>query len=64
MIGKGSDLRVARVLHEDDAMVTLEVVKDPDRKMRIEDGDRFWTLLFVRSVGDGHMEAWLPWEDA
>jgi hypothetical protein len=65
---KGSDIRVGRVLHEDDAFLTIEVAKSDDRPLNVEDGDRYLTLLFVRGapthVDPRRMVAWLPWEDA
>lgn len=67
MKAHGSDIRVGRVLHEDDAFITLEVAKDEDRPLRVEDGDRYLTLLFVRNKpthADPHRAvAWLPWKD-
>jgi hypothetical protein len=64
---RGNQIRVGRVLHEDDAFVTLEVAKDDNRPLRVEDGDRYLTLLFVRSKpthADPHRAvAWLPWEE-
>jgi hypothetical protein len=54
-------IRPARVLHEDETFLTLEVPKDETRELRIEDGDRFLTLIFVRNV-DGVTKPWLPWE--
>jgi hypothetical protein len=54
-------IRPARVLHEDETFLTLEVPKDETRELRIEDGDRFLTLIFVRNV-DGATKPWLPWE--
>ena len=43
MKARGSDFRVGRVLHEDDDFLTLEVAKNPDRELRLEEGDRFLT---------------------
>jgi len=65
---KGSDIRVGRVLHEDDAFLTIEVAKSDDRPLQVEDGDRYLTLLFVRSAPT-HADprravAWLPWEES
>jgi hypothetical protein len=56
-------LRIGRVLHEDDDLVTLEVVKNEDRQLRVEDGDRYLTLVFLRQERQGAaMTFWLPWE--
>jgi len=63
---KGSDIRVGRVLHEDDAFLTIEVAKRDDRPLQVEDGDRYLTLLFIRSAptraDPRRAVAWLPWE--
>jgi hypothetical protein len=60
-----SELRVGRVLHEDDDFVTLEVVKDEQRQLQVEDGDRYLTLVFVKhsptASDPGRLKAWLPW---
>jgi len=61
---RGSDFRVGRVLREDDDFLTLEVAKNPDRELRLEEGDRFLTLLFVQKRPGGRpgdVRAWLPW---
>jgi hypothetical protein len=64
---RGDQIRVGRVLHEDDAFLTLEVAKDEHRPLSIESGDRFLTLVFVRSkpthADPQRAEAWLPWEE-
>lgn len=44
---------LARVLHEDDDLMTVEIIKNEQRQLRIEDGDRFFTMVFT----DG-----IPWE--
>lgn len=58
---RGADLRVARVLHQDERFLTLEVAKQDDWPLQIQDGDEFLTLLFVKQR-DGAVHAWLPWE--
>lgn len=60
---RGTDIRVARVLHEDDAAVTLEVIKNENRPMEVRDGDKFWTVIFVHQKAGG-VHPWLPWEAA
>lgn len=56
-------VKPARVLHEDDDFVTVEVGKHDDVSFTLEDGDEFLTLLFIRSDGEGGMEVWEPWAD-
>ena len=58
-----SHMRIGRVLHEDDAFMTLEVPKDDDRPLRIEDGDRYLTFIFTHNTDDG-IETWIPWEES
>jgi hypothetical protein len=53
-------LRVGQVLEEDDEFVTLKVAKGDQAKYEVEDGDKFWTLLFVQPDGDD-MKAEFPW---
>jgi hypothetical protein len=38
---RGDHLRVGRVLHEDDDLMTIEVAKNEHRELRIENGDQF-----------------------
>jgi hypothetical protein len=61
----GNLMRVGRVLHEDDAFVTIEVAKSDQRQLRVEGGDQFLTLIFVHAAqtpAGPRTEAWLPWE--
>lgn len=46
---------LARVLHEDESLMTLEVIKNEQKKLQLLDGDRFLTLIFT---------AGKPWEPA
>lgn len=63
----GDHIKVGRVLHEDDAFLTIEVAKDDNRTLRVEQGDRYLTLVFVRNApthgNPQRAVAWLPWED-
>lgn len=56
-------MRVGRVIEEDENWVTLEVAKNDLVKYHVEDGDRFYTLLFVQSDGKGDIKADFPWGD-
>jgi hypothetical protein len=56
-------VRICRVLHEDDAFMTVEVPKDLNRQLRLEDGDRFLTLIFCKTEDDGRLRTWIPWEN-
>ncbi len=63
------DLRVGRILAEDGDFITLEIGKRDDVPFHLQQdetgnvvgGDRFLTLVFVRSV-DGRVETWDPFE--
>lgn len=61
-----AEMRVGRVLHEDGDFVTLEVAKSDQRQLRVEEGDRYLTLVFVKhqpsATDQARMVAWLPWE--
>jgi hypothetical protein len=57
-------IRVGRVLHEDDDLITIEVAKNEHRQLNIEEGDQFLSLLFVHQppgMPVGQLRAWLPW---
>jgi hypothetical protein len=41
----GGQIRVGRVLHEDDEFVMIEVAKNMLRPVQVEEGDRFLTLV-------------------
>lgn len=65
-VAKSGHLRAARVLHEDGGYVTLEVAKDQQRKLEVQDGDQFLTVVFIHAVGQGRLRrwvSWLPWSD-
>lgn len=58
------ELKIGRVLHEDDTFMTLEICKDEQRQLRLEDNDRFFTIIFLRhDPSDNTMEVWTPWRD-
>jgi len=63
----GSDIMVARLLHEDDERMTIEVGKSDGISWSVgleEDTyDRFYTLMFVRvEKFSESLESWKPWE--
>jgi hypothetical protein len=63
-----SDLSPARVVHEDDNFITLEVAKNEDVTWHVAPiGDdniiqRFYMVLFVHKNNRNEMEVWKPWE--
>lgn len=52
-------IKVARVLFEDDDFITLEIAKDDERQLRIEDNDRFYCLVFLNTK---QRKFWVPWK--
>lgn len=57
-------LQIGRVLYEDDDFVTLEIPKDKTRKLKIEDGDKFLSVVFVKhDTSDNSVVIWTPWEE-
>jgi hypothetical protein len=68
------DLSVARVLHEDDDFITLEVGKRDDASWHVapvadepEKPQQFYTILFVTQdsgyPGEPYAKVWKPWEE-
>ena len=68
---RSSDLFVSRVLAEDADFATLEVGKRDDVTYNLHQnaegevvgGDRFLTILFVKTDGQGGAEIWDPFND-
>lgn len=56
-------VRIGRVLHEDPNFLTVEVPKDLERELRLEEGDRFLTIIFARTEDNGKLRTWVPWEE-
>ena len=65
------DLRVSRVISEDNDFVVLEVGKRDDVVFHLQQseetgetvgGDKFMTIIFVRQV-DGKIETWDPFKE-
>lgn len=63
----GGDILIGRVLNEDDGSILIEVPKQMDREIHLEEGDRFLSLMFVHNVAPQGappvVEAWVPWRD-
>lgn len=49
-----NDIVIGRVVSEDENFILLEIAKDIHRKLHIEEGDSFFTLIFT---------AGKPWEN-
>lgn len=66
MFFKGTDVRVARILTEDEDFITIEVMKNMDDSWSIQEGDKFLTVLFITNEGmrGNNVKAWLPWKDS
>ena len=66
-----SNLKIGRVLNEDDDFVTLEVGKRDDVVFHLQQneegetvgGDQFLTLVFVHNDGTGKAVGWDPFTE-
>lgn len=60
-----SALQLARILTQDDDFIVLEICKDPERELNLENGDHFLSLVFLHQVtdeeGNKKMRFWIPW---
>lgn len=65
-------LRVLRVLHEDDNMMTCEISKNDDVAFTLKQnkegetvgGDEFYFVFFMHNNKDtGEMKTWEPWNE-
>lgn len=57
------DLVVGRVVSEDDGFMLIEIMKrEATDTFTLQEGDQFYTLMFVRQVGD-RAEPWKPWQE-
>ena len=59
--GKFGQLKVGRILSQDEDSVILEIQKSQDTPIDLFGGEQFLTLIFVRS-NNGKVESWDPWE--
>lgn len=56
------DLVVGRVVSEDEGFMLIEIMKREDTDtFTLQEGDQFYTLMFVRQVDD-RTEVWKPWK--
>jgi hypothetical protein len=60
---RGDQIRVARVMSEDDKSLILEVEKSNETSIDLFGGERFLTLVFVHA-DNGAIKAWVPWEES
>ena len=59
-----SQIRIAKVIGENEEGMTLFVPKDEHGSFQLEEGDRFLSIIFVKNTGTpGEMETWVPWRD-
>ena len=59
--GKYGEIRVGRILNEDEKSLIIEVQKNEDSPIDLFGGEEFLTLLFVHS-DNGQVKSWIPWE--
>lgn len=57
-----SQVRIAKVVGENEDGLTLFVPKDMQGTFHLTEGDRFLTLVFMKTDGVGGAQAWIPWE--
>lgn len=57
-----SQMQVGRVVTEDEKFMLLEIAKDQTEPVTLQEGDRFFTLVFVRAIGPQQADIWVPWE--
>jgi hypothetical protein len=57
-----SEVRIARVVGENEEGLTLFVPKNMDGEFHLEGGEKFLSMIFVHNAGNGELKAWLPWE--
>lgn len=60
---KFDDIKIARVVGENEDGLTLFVPKDMDGEFHLDGGERFLTILFIKQDGPGRRRAWTPWEE-
>lgn len=61
------EVQVARIVSEDDKFLLLEVLKDESETFSLQQGDQFYTLMFVRprdGAAQNELEAWVPWKES
>jgi len=61
--GKYGEIRVGRILNQDDNSIILEIQKSNDNPIDLFGGEGFLTLLFVHS-DNGQIKSWIPWEES
>lgn len=59
---QGKDIRIAKVVGENEDGLTLFVPKDMNGTFKLTEGDAFLSLLFVKNDNRGGVVAWTPWE--
>ena len=64
MAAYDNGVRVARVLHEDDKFMTVEIVKDLETPLNVEEGDQYYSIAFIKRTGLTTAKPWLPWEES
>lgn len=54
--------QVGRVVSKDNGFMIIEIMKDKNDLFTIQEGDRFYTLMFVQQIDDRTVQPWIPWE--
>lgn len=60
---QGYDFQIAKVVGESDEGMTLFIPKVREGRFKITKGDRFYTLVFLKDIGNGDVRPFTPWEE-
>lgn len=55
-------ITVAQTLHQDEDFIFLKVAKNDHIAFDVEEGDQFFTLMFMHSE-NGNTVSWTPWDE-
>lgn len=58
----GGDIKIAKVVGENEDGLTLFVPKDMEGVFHLNEGDKFLSIVFVKSEAPGRVVSWVPWE--
>ncbi len=57
---RGDDLRLGKVIENNDDTITLRIAKKGDVDLDTA-GDKYVILVFVRKTSEGYAEVYTPW---
>lgn len=59
---RSNDIKISKVIGESEDGITLFIPKNEHGTFHLTEGDRFLSLMFVKTDGHGGMMVWTPWE--